>query len=65
MDDDERRHLGTPSEIALVGDGRRWWGGVYKAVVVVRWCVHKSQGGGGVLGQKPVIWGMGWVLLTW
>jgi len=51
--------LGTPLEMEARSDGGRWWGGSYKAMMVVGWCVCKLQGGGGVgaKNSKPSVCG--------
>jgi len=44
---------GVLCEIAVWGNAGRWWGGSYKAVVVVGWCVRKFRGRGGVWVKNP------------
>ena len=39
---------GMPSEMTARSDGGRWWGSLYKAMVVVGWCVCKLRDRGGV-----------------
>jgi hypothetical protein len=43
---------GVPCEMAVEGDGGRWWGGVDEVIVVVELCVHKCKAGKWAGGQK-------------
>ena len=43
---------GTPCEMAVEGDGGRWWHGVDEVVAMVGLCIRKREAGEG-WGPKP------------